>query len=414
MTETAVRAAQTAEPDAELAAAIEAARALERWGSARGWVGPDPYDALNARRLPHLARRSPLALRVVTQAVKRSPLNLRPILGIPDGLSAATLAHVISAYARNGFLDAEEAHTKLSRCIDRLTALRCADFPEPCWGYHFDVQTRVFFYPRTSPNTIATAFAGLGLLDAYELADAANALELAIGAGEFFLRHVPQTNAERGAYFGYLPGDSTPIHNANMLVAALLARLASLSGRNDFAQAAQAALEYTIGRQRPDGSWPYGEKRDLLWIDGFHTGYVLDALVTCIEADVGGDAAERAWERGLRYYVAALIEPDGTPRYSTLRRYPIDAQCAAQAIQTLSRAAQRAPELASRRFATFGLAVTTLARPEGFFAFQRERFWLNTTPHPRWVQAPMLAAFTHLIASCESATEGDRDTPGPQ
>ena len=119
VTETAVRAAQTAQPDAELAAAIEAARALERWGSARSWVGPDPYDALNARRLPHLTRRSPLALRVVTQAVKRSPLNLRPILGIPNGLSAATLAHTISAYARNGFLDAEEAHTKLRRCIEQ-------------------------------------------------------------------------------------------------------------------------------------------------------------------------------------------------------------------------------------------------------------------------------------------------------
>ena len=63
---------------------------------------------------------------------------------------------------------------------------------------------------------------------------------------------------------------------------------------------------------------------------------------------------------------------------------------------------------ASQRFATFGLAVTTLARPEGFFAFQRERFWLNTTPHPRWVQAPMLAALAHLITSCES---GDCDIP---
>ena len=54
-----------------------------------------------------------------------------------------------------------------------------------------------------------------------------DALELAIGAGDFFLRHVPQTDAEPGAYFGYLPGDDTPIHNANMLVAALLARLAA-------------------------------------------------------------------------------------------------------------------------------------------------------------------------------------------
>ena len=242
-------------------AAAAAARALERWGNARDWRGPDPYDALNARRLPHIARHSPLALRVATQAVKRSPLNLRPLLAIPDGLSAATLAHVISAYARNGFMDPEQAGTRLRACVAALAELRCTTFAEPCWGYHFDVQTRVFFYPRTTPNTIATAFAGLGLLDAYELAGVDAALEPAIGAGEFFIRHVPQTEAEPGAYFGYLPGDRTPIHNASMLVAALLARLARATGRSDFADAARAAVEYTVTGQRSDGEWPYGRSQ---------------------------------------------------------------------------------------------------------------------------------------------------------
>jgi hypothetical protein len=401
VTETAVRAAQSAGPDAELAAALDAARALERWGSAREWVGPDPYDALNARRLPHLTRRSPLALRVLTQAVKRSPLNVRPLLGIPDGLSAATLAHVISAYARNGFLDAEEAHTKLRRSIESLTALRCTGFRESCWGYHFDVQTRVFFYPRTSPNTIATAFAGLGLLDAYELADAGDALELAIGAGEFFLRHVPETKAERGAYFGYLPGDATPIHNANMLVAALLARLARLTHRTDFADSARAAVDYTVGRQRSDGSWPYGEREDLSWIDGFHTGYVLDCLLACFEAGVGGEAGHETWRRGLRYYVQALIESDGIARYTPASRYPIDGQCVAQALRTLSSAAPYEPDVAVLRWKVLSFALSRFARGDGAFYFQRQQWWTSRIPHVRWVQAPLLAALTELIATTE-------------
>src|SRR5204862_3411670 len=159
-------------------------------------------------------RASPLALRVLTQAVKRSPLNLRPVLGIPAGLSAATLAHALSAYARNGFLFDADAQAKVRFCLDGLTALRGRRFSEPCWSYHFDVQTRVFFYPRTDPNTIATAFAGLGLLDAHELAGDGAAAELALGAGEFFVRHVPQTATDSGAFFGYLEADRTPIHNA--------------------------------------------------------------------------------------------------------------------------------------------------------------------------------------------------------
>lgn len=389
----------------DIASAVQTARTLERWGNARGWRGPDPYDALNARRLPRVARRSPLALRVVTQAVKRSPLDLRPLLGIPIGLSPATLAHVIAAYARNGFLDGGQARERLHECLAELATLRCTTFSEACWGYHFDVQTRVFFYPRTCPNTIATAFAGLGLVDAHELAGAGDALELATGAGEFFIRHVPQTRSGPGAYFGYLPGDRTPIHNANVLVAALLARLAVLTGREDFADAARDAVDYTVSRQRPDGAWPYGERPDLDWIDGFHTGYVLDCLLTCIEAGVGGGEAERAWHRGLHYYVDALIDPDGTPRYTPGSRYPIDGQAVAQALLTLSRAASREPLLAERRWAVLDFATRRMTRGDGAFVFQRERYWTNPIAHPRWVQAPLLAALTELIAA--SAHPGD-------
>jgi hypothetical protein len=391
--------ARPAQRTPELAAAVRAAQALERWGSTRGWRGPDPYDALNASRLPRAVRRSPLASRIVTQAVKRSPVDLRPGLGVPPGLSAATLADVIAAYARNGFMDDREAGTKLRECIAALAELRCTSFAEPCWGYHFDVQTRVFFYPRTSPNTIATAFAGLGLLDAYEIAGVENAMVLAVGAGEFFLRHVPQTGSESGAYFGYLPGDRTPIHNANMLVAALLARLARLTGRTDFAVAARAAVEYTVTRQLPDGAWLYGEEPNLRWVDGFHTGYVLDCLLTCIEADVSGETAEPAWRRGLHYYAKVLIEPDGTPRYTPASRYPIDGQCVAQALSTLSRAAAREPELAARRWDVLAFALRRMTSSDGAFVFQREAHWVNRIAHPRWVQAPMLAALTHLIAT---------------
>ena len=377
--------------------ALAAARSLDRWGSARGWRGADPYDGLNATRFPRRLGQSPLPLRILTQAVKRFPLDLRPVLGIPPGLSAATLAHVISAYARNGFIDEVEAHVKLRGRIVQLEQLRCDGFREPCWGYHFDVQTRVFFYPRSAPNTIATAFAGLALLDAYELAHIQEGLELASAVGDFFINYVPQTSSEPGAYFGYLVGDTTPIHNANMLISALLARLYKLTGRDDFKQAASKGLEYTISRQKPDGSWPYGELPHLGWVDGFHTGYVLDSVLTCVESGVGVATGEAAWRRGLRFFVTALIEAGGTPRYTPASRYPVDGQCVAQAIQTLSRAAEREPDLAARRWSVLRFALDHFARHDGAFYFQRERFWTNRIAHPRWVQSPMLEALATTL-----------------
>jgi hypothetical protein len=344
-------------------------------------------------------RRSPLLQRLVTQAVKRSPVDLRPLLGIEPTTSAVTLGLVVSAYARNGFLPAEPAASRLRKAIHRLETLRCSRFEEACWSYHFDVQTRVFFYARTEPNTIATAFVGLGLLDAHELAGEQRALALARSAGEFFIRHVPQTFTGSGAYFGYLVGDTTPIHNANMLVCALLARLARLTERDDFRDAAATGVEYTLSRLRPDGSWPYGEQPQLDWVDGFHTGYVLDCLLTCIEAGFAPSGAEDAWRQGARFYARALIDADGAPRYTPESRYPVDGLCVAQAIQTLARAGRLEPELAGRAWSVFRYAIGRFLREDGAFAFQRRRLWVNRTPHPRWVQAPMLAALTQLIAS---------------
>ncbi len=175
-------------------------------------------------------RRSALGRRLLIQAVKRSPLDLRPMLGIRPEPNAASVAWATSALARNGFLPPAEARRMLTVALRCLRGLSLPGYGEPCWGYPFDVQTRVFFYSRRQPNSIATAFAGHALLDAHQALGDDRLLAEAQGAGRFFLGNVPQTEADEGAYFGYLPGDRSPIHNSNLLVASLLARLAALGG----------------------------------------------------------------------------------------------------------------------------------------------------------------------------------------
>src|SRR5215211_839791 len=309
------------------AAAEALARRLERWGAERGWRGSDPYEGLNATRVVAPVRRSALGRRLVIQAVKRSPIDLRPLLGIPPRANAGSVAWAASAYALNGFLEVGEARARLRSTIDLLRGLRSDRYHEPCWGYHFDFQSRIFFYASGEPNTIATAFAGMALLDAYDLLRDARLLEEALDVGSFFMRRVPQTSDGAGAYFGYLPGDRTPIHNANMLACALLARLAASSKEGEQLRgAAQAGLDWTIDRQRSDGSWPYGERPNLAWIDNFHTGYVLDAIRTCLDSGLGGTDIDQAWRRGVAYFRRDLLLPDGTPKYYSTAVYPIDAQ----------------------------------------------------------------------------------------
>lgn len=387
----------------QAAAARDAAARLAAWGEARAWAGSDPYDGLNARRL-RVLQRSRRGRQVVTQLVKRSPVDLRPMLAIPRERSSAGLAHVISAYSTGGFLDDADAERRVRGAVDQLLGLRCTGIDEPCWGYHFDVQTRVFFYPRGAPNTIATAFAGLALLDAYESLRDRTYLAAAEGAADFFLRHVPQTPAAdgNGAFFGYLIGDRTPIHNASMLVCALLSRVAAHSDRPELREAAAAGVAYTVNRQRADGSWPYGEQPHLDWVDNFHTGYVLECLMTCADNGVTG-ADEAAISRGLDLYANALFREDGAPKYTLGSLHPIDGQCVAQGIQTLALASGRRPELLSTAREILRYALSDMLRPDGAFVFQRRRYWSNSTPHVRWVQAPMLAALARFVRAEERA-----------
>jgi len=107
------------------------------------WAGYDPYDALNSRLfqyLPFLDYRVPRI--ALTQALKRSPVNLRPLLLVPKTQNPKGLALCVSALLK---LDAEE---ELPRALgERLAELRSPGIDYWCWGYSFPWQTRSILVP---------------------------------------------------------------------------------------------------------------------------------------------------------------------------------------------------------------------------------------------------------------------------
>ena len=235
----------------------------------------------------------------------------------------------------------------------------------------------------------------MALLDAYERTGREELLDEAVGVGHFFLRHVPQTPAEKGAYFGYLAGDRSPIHNANTHVCALFSRLGRHVDDDRFLDAARLGLEYALAHQRDDGSWLYGDRPNLAWIDGYHHGYVMDALRVCADADLD-PRVPQALRRGLEYYRRELILADGTPKYFSTSAQPLDTQSAAQAIQTFAIASSDDPSYLDVAWRVFEWSLRNMRREDGLFIFQRRRLWTNRVPHMRWVVGAMLLALTHL------------------
>lgn len=376
--------------------AVDAIRALQRWGMARDWVGTDPYDGLNMTRVPPALLRNDMVRRVAMQTVKRSIVDLRPLLGIAPGVDAAALAWVATAYARGGFDDDATERARCRLAIDRMMALRSPAFEEPAWGYHWVFQSRVYRKPAGAPNTIATTYGGMALIDAYERLRDERLLEQAVQTGYFFLRHVPQTQTPAGAFFGYWPGDRTPIHNANLHVCGLLARLWMHTGIEDFCEPAARGVAYALAHQRDDGAWWYGDRPNLRWVDNFHTGYVLDSLMFCEQAGID-ERIGAAVDRGLAFYRERMFLADGTPKYFEGKTYPVDSQCVAQAIQTLAIAAPRDPANARLAWTVTDFALRRMRRRDGAFVFQRRRYWTNHAAHMRGTVASMFMALAHLV-----------------
>src|SRR5712692_2374711 len=65
---------------------------LLRYCRSESWIGYDPYDGLNAPLADSLLFRTPISRTLLTQLVKRSPINLRPMLGINKDFNSKGVA----------------------------------------------------------------------------------------------------------------------------------------------------------------------------------------------------------------------------------------------------------------------------------------------------------------------------------
>ena len=153
-----------------------------------------------------------------------------------------------------------------------------------------------------------------------------------------------------------------------------------------------------------DGSWPTPRPRASRWVDGYHTGYVLDALLACRDAGIEA-ASQSAIDRGLEYYRASSSST--TERRSTRRRplHPIDIQCVAQGIQTFALASRTRPELLGHARLVFDFARADDAATRRRLRLPARPLWTVATPHVRWAAAPMLLALTHLLRALATRRE---------
>jgi hypothetical protein len=368
---------------------------LEQWVVDHDYRGYEPFDGLSSVLRP-LTFRNALAERILQQAVRQSPVNLRPLFGVKPLDSTKGRGYMAWGYLT--LLQVRDDDLYRQRANDCLTWLienKSPFYRDFSWGNHFDYSSRGGQMPKHEPTIVWTSLIGNVFLDAYEILKDERYLSVARSVCDWILS-LPRDVNGTGTCISYVKYQTSSIHNSNMLGAAMLARTASLTGDRSALPLAKDAMRYSCADQLPDGAWYYGKKEKFHWIDNFHTGYNLDSLKRYI-AYSGEREFESNLERGYRYFKANFFEPSGRPKYYHDRAYPIDIQCAAQAIDTLALFSDNDPsaiELA-RQVALW--TIENMQDRSGYFYYRILPLKKVKIPMIHWGQATMFKALSHLI-----------------
>lgn len=367
----------------------------------KGW---DLFDGLNSKifKSSPLYRSSLLRLAWI-QFFKCSPINLRRIALVPKGYNVKGLGLFASGLVALGKMD------EAKRLLDMLEGITCSGYAGISWGYNFDWQARAFYVPVGKPNMVTTVFVANAFLDYIEARGREHGagskkdkyLDQAIEACEFILNELVVFEDEDRLCFGYIPGEKSRVHNANMLGAALLARVYSFTGNARYYEKSRKAMAYSLKALGPDHSWPYGELDHHRFVDNFHTGYNLVALKDWM--DYTGD---NTWEEELKnaygYFLDTFWLEDGCPKYYNNSLYPIDIHCSAQGIVTCLKLKDYDDRSISMARKIAQWAIENMQNKSGYFYYQKTRWYTNKIPYMRWSQAWMFYALC-LLKSMETS-----------
>ncbi|NOT84108.1 MAG: aspartate-semialdehyde dehydrogenase [Methylococcaceae bacterium] len=353
------------------------------------FCGFDPFDGLNSTAF----NRSPFYksewMRLAwLQFHKRSTINFRPLIGVPKKRNPKGMGLFIL-----GLLE-DYARTQESQYLQ--DAIELGDWlltqqsdphlwQHACWGYHFDWQARAFYVPVGKPNIITTVYVSRALYALWEVTDNDTYKNIALDSANFIVQTL-HTQHDGHEFFAYIPGETTFVHNASLWGAAWVAFVASKTANAEMAQLALTVAQQSVNAQKPNGAWVYGTLHHHQFIDGFHTGYNLEAL-TLLKDSLKTDRFDQTISQGYEYYKLNFFEADGAVKYYHNNRYPLDMHCVAQAIFTLIKVGGQPEDFALvQKIMTWSIAEMYLPAAN-HFCYQKTQWLTNKINYTRWTQA---------------------------
>jgi len=290
--------------------------------------------------------------------------------------------------------------------LERLEELRHPDMEVWLVDFTYRIQGDQISLER--PGLINSLFAAEAFWDWFQITGDHRWRNIFVNLGERLVGLIPRIENDDSCCFTYNPATEYYVHNANMLMAALLARTSHLSGGDvSLEQLVRKCLNYTLQDIERTHSVPYaGPPTNNDSVDNYHTGYILRSLEIVRKyapSEADSERIDRALYFLLDFYLKHFIDEYGVYKYPDRRI--IQTHSLAEALLVYVKFHSFAPESFGKRgFASgvrtaFGLLwddrrgyfINEIKKLP--FGFQRR----NVTPMVRWSWSWMFFAMANML-----------------
>ncbi len=342
---------------------------------------------------------------IINQIVKRSPINIRPVLGIRKNFNPKGMGLFLYAFSKikaDDIVTLDNLEDIMRFFFEWLRENYSKKYIGKGWGYHYDwPKSDGAFVPRNTPNTVVTAFNTRAIFEYFQLTKDPEAFNLILGAKDFILNNTFKFSTSDGICFSYTPIKNDITINANLLAAEVLAYSDYILKEKKFQETILSVLNFTMNRQNDDGSWYYSfnvkTNEPKKQID-FHQGYVLDSIyLLCKYSTIDMDIYKKNVIRGLEFYFSKQFDPSGFAYWRYPQKWPIDIHNQSQGIITFSRFSDFDKKYLSFAKKIAHWTINNMQSKNGGFYYQKWSFVTNKVSYMRWNNAWMLVALSYLL-----------------
>jgi hypothetical protein len=371
---------------------------LHAYLTANDFRGYEFDDILGSPLVSGLTGKSRLLQRVAIQVGRRSVLNFRKIVGVKKLESSKAYGFFARGFLFRYRETGKECYLELAReHLSWLEKNYCRDYSGMSWGNSFDFASRGGFIARGVPTVVWTSHIGESFDIAYSMTGAPTYRNAVVEIGRFVVENLHRREDETGVCLGYGPGSHSVIHNSNLLGAVALLRAWRFNKDAVYWDLARKAIGWSCSRINPDGSWSYGGADKYGWIDNFHTAYNLDSLVAAQDVGGKGIVDQSVIDLTYDFWRRHFFMNTGKPKYYHDRTYPVDIQCASQAIETLSKYSDRDPRALRLAMRVAEWTIGHMQKRNGAFLYRKGRMLSNGLESIHWGQSTMLSALGCLL-----------------